>query len=182
MARIPLIVSRPGALPEGHHVDEYAGLTDVAPTIVDAIGGEISSLRPDGASLLPLLSDGSWNEPRDAWFGVLGRGAEAVYAAFDDQVKYIYSAGDDVEYALAVTDSTDETQRLAPTNPLFHHAMRLGETLRERLAKEGLTHVLSGDAWRRFQAASVGETDADRDRECRGSQFAEWVEAVGPCH
>jgi arylsulfatase len=180
-ARIPMLVSLPGTLPERNRVDEYVGLADVAPTIVDATGAAETLNRPDGRSMIPRLVTGTWAQQRQPWAGVLGRDREATYAAFDEQVKYVYSAADDLEYALAVGPGEDETQRLPAGSPLHARAMELGGELRRRLAREGLGHVVDGDRWRRFGPVEEVGTDDDRHHRGRGLQFADWVDAIGIC-
>lgn len=174
-ARIPMILSCPGRLPSREQVDDYIGLIDVAPTILDVIGADPNVLQPEGQSLLPRLIDGAWRQPRNLWIGVLGRDRVATYAVFDERVKYIYSAADAMEYALPVGEGVDESQWLPPSDPRYEHAMALGADLRDRLAHEGLAHVVDGETWRRFTSLpDVREFD-DRAREDRGLQFARWL-------
>ena len=56
--RIPMIARWPGHIPKGNVIDSFVSQIDVLPTIMDAVGEEISS-HVEGASLLPLIRDAS---------------------------------------------------------------------------------------------------------------------------
>jgi arylsulfatase A-like enzyme len=68
VARVPLVMRLPGALPSGRRVSTAVSLVDIAPTVLDLVG-----LPPmdgaDGTSLVPLLIDGAGPFPREAVFG-----------------------------------------------------------------------------------------------------------------
>ncbi len=88
VARVPLVMRLPGALPEGRRVRTAVSLVDIAPTILDLVG-----LPPidgaDGTSLVPLLMDGAGPFPREAVFG------EAVSSLLAPAVDVIaYRRGD----------------------------------------------------------------------------------------
>jgi choline-sulfatase len=55
--RVPLIISRPGTLPEGRRVPDIAELTDLFPTIAE-LAGLPAPHDLDGHSLVPLLQTG----------------------------------------------------------------------------------------------------------------------------
>jgi arylsulfatase A-like enzyme len=67
VARVPLVMRLPGAIPAGVRIAEPVSLADVAPTIVDLLG-----LPPlydaDGTSLLPLVAGTTERLPRDGVF------------------------------------------------------------------------------------------------------------------
>ena len=64
--RIPLILYDPAGQP-GAVVDDLVESIDLAPTFVEAAGGEVQPHRMEGRSLLPLLRDGK-AERREAVF------------------------------------------------------------------------------------------------------------------
>ncbi len=51
---VPLVVSLPGAVPEGRRVERTVSLMDVAPTVLAALGIEVPE-KMQGRSLLPLI-------------------------------------------------------------------------------------------------------------------------------
>jgi arylsulfatase A-like enzyme len=67
VARVPLVMRLPGAIPAGLRIAEPVSLADVVPTIVDLVG-----LPPvdgaDGTSLLPLVAGTTDRLPRDGVF------------------------------------------------------------------------------------------------------------------
>lgn len=56
--RVPLLVSWPGTIDEGHELDRPSIAMDLTATMLDAAGRDADSLGLDGRSLLPLLADG----------------------------------------------------------------------------------------------------------------------------
>lgn len=64
IARVPLVLRLPGALPRGHRVAEPVSVADLLPTVLDLLG-----LPPlpdlDGTSLLPLATGAAERLPRE---------------------------------------------------------------------------------------------------------------------
>ena len=54
--RVPFVVRWPGRVAAGNQIDRIAAHVDVVPTLLDAAGAEIPSLKFDGVSLWPLIS------------------------------------------------------------------------------------------------------------------------------
>ncbi len=88
-ARVPLIVSAPGVLPEGKRVGSPVSLIDLFPTFADLAGVKVDT-EADGFSLLPLLTsrESSRQEPVIAEY--LGEGTiEPMRMIRTAQFKYI---------------------------------------------------------------------------------------------
>jgi arylsulfatase A-like enzyme len=66
IARIPLIMRLPGAIPAGRRITEPVSLVDIVPTVLDLLG--LPPLPVDGMSLLPLMTGAADRLPRDAVF------------------------------------------------------------------------------------------------------------------
>ncbi len=66
IARIPLIMRLPGAIPAGRRIAEPVSLVDIVPTVLDLLG--LPPLPVDGMSLLPLMTGAADRLPRDAVF------------------------------------------------------------------------------------------------------------------
>jgi choline-sulfatase len=65
--RVPMIFKYPGTIPAGNTLDQFVGLEDLMPTILDYAGIDCDDLRLHGRSMRPLLEQ----EPtdwRDAYF------------------------------------------------------------------------------------------------------------------
>jgi arylsulfatase A-like enzyme len=60
--KIPLIMKFPNSEHEGTTVDQIVRITDIMPTILDALGIKSSSVKMDGESLLPLLTGKEKND------------------------------------------------------------------------------------------------------------------------
>jgi arylsulfatase A-like enzyme len=63
LVRVPLVVKLPGGRFAGTVVERQVRLADVMPTILDAVGARRWP-RLAGCSLLPLIAEGEWFEPR----------------------------------------------------------------------------------------------------------------------
>jgi arylsulfatase A-like enzyme len=66
IARVPLVMRLPGAIPAGRRVAEPVSLVDIMPTVLDLLG--LPPAPVDGMSLLPLLTGAAERLPRDAVF------------------------------------------------------------------------------------------------------------------
>jgi choline-sulfatase len=90
-ARVPMICSWPGRLPEGERRESVASLIDVVPTMLDAAGVD----RPDyleGDSMLALLEDAEAEWKDEAFVEYLAHGAIHPQACVRrGRYKFIYS-------------------------------------------------------------------------------------------
>lgn len=95
-ARIPLIISAPGAQ-RGVAVADHASLLDIMPTLVDLAGGDASAdlgHEVDGASLVPQLH-GDRDPDRTVLGEYLGEGAIApLFMIRRGRYKYLWSEPD----------------------------------------------------------------------------------------
>lgn len=87
-ARIPLIVSQPGTLPQGERRSAFATLEDLYATAVAAAGGEVPA-GSDGMSLLPLAHDAAL-PGRSEMYGEFGLGRMLKFMRRWDRYKYVY--------------------------------------------------------------------------------------------
>lgn len=184
-ARIPLVLSLPGVVPAGRRVEALAGLVDVAPTIMAAVGHRPVTLEPDGHDLLPVAA-GDRDGVRKILVGQYNEGAYGLYCAMNDSYKYVYSAADRRESLFAL--GSDETVDLAhhggamddpDGNPDASTALtKLRSALLDRFSADGYHTPLDNSTWRIFptpEAASLpGNGDRDPAGRCR--QYPEWRE------
>ncbi|MCP4402700.1 MAG: sulfatase-like hydrolase/transferase [bacterium] len=70
-ARVPMIFSQPGTIPEGKEIRQVTSLLDLAPTLLD-MGNAPELPEMDGENLLPLLSGAEPENPRRAVISQLG--------------------------------------------------------------------------------------------------------------
>ncbi len=88
-ARVPLIVSAPGVLPEGKRVSSPVSLIDLFPTFADLAGVKVDT-EVDGFSLLPLLSGRESSRQQPVIAEYLGEGTiEPMRMIRTAQFKYI---------------------------------------------------------------------------------------------
>ena len=85
-------------------------------------------------------------------YGQIQRGQRGMYMAYDGNLKYIYSAGDQKEYLLDHRVDSEETRNCA-YNILYASEVK---TMREKLIgffqNENYTEPLDGDQWKDFGA------------------------------
>ena len=115
VARVPLIMRLPGAIPPGARIAEPASLADLVPTIVDLLG-----LPPvdgvDGMSLLPLIAGTAAQLPRG---GVFSEAASDPSVSWADVVAVHTRTVSCIDYAQRHTQEcydrrVDPWQRFAP--------------------------------------------------------------------
>ncbi|MBV7328706.1 sulfatase-like hydrolase/transferase [Chloroflexi bacterium TSY] len=154
-SRIPLIVSWPGELPQGHRVQEAVSLVDLVATLIDIAGAPVVAPL-DGDSLLDLAS-GSATDWKDMAFSeylahgvirpmaMLRRGRFKLNYSLDDPVELydleadpgeFNNLGSDPDYA-AVREQL-RAELLTHWNPL-ELEQRIRESQEERLLIRGAT-------------------------------------------
>ncbi len=135
--RVPLIVAGSAGSVPAREIDAQVRLVDLAPTIVELMGGDAHGVARDGRSLVPLLfgEDAAdrlvfaEREPYETWMESYGAVDEEVYAVRDRGHVYIArSQSPDEVYALA--RDPGETRNLESPPP--HLAEFLNETLKAR--------------------------------------------------
>ena len=137
-ARIPFIVKWPGVVKGGTTSSELAVTTDVFPTMLGMVGGDISSFpKLDGKSLVPVLKDGAKMERKEI---IMYRSYEDQYAAVrSGKWKYIaYRRGRNELFDLE--SDLSESKDLSKTMP--EKVAELRATLRAFEKKMGVPGVI----------------------------------------
>ncbi|WP_026821077.1 sulfatase-like hydrolase/transferase [Arthrobacter castelli] len=179
-AKVPMVLSRPGTLPESTEVNSMTGLANLSSTILETAG--LPSLGGSSDSLLSAArSDAAAST--EPWIGLFGHGDRSIYAAMDGTVKYTYSAGDDREAIYAMDRDEGDLTALLPTDPLFGRGEKLGTGLRERLRTEGFSQALQDDGgWHPYPPTEDFDSPGDdRSVDGRGRQYAIWQQAFDIC-
>ncbi|WP_162606228.1 sulfatase [Jiangella asiatica] len=170
-ARIPLLLSWPGTIPDDAVSSALAGLTDIAPTVLAATGADPGGLDPDGHDLLPVAT-GRQESVRDVLLGQYHVGAHALYFAMNPRYKYTYSAADDRECLYQV--GSDETTDLTGDGRYEGDLTKLRNALIDRLARDGYHEPLDDDGWRRYPPPGPHPSHDDREARGRGRQYPRW--------
>ncbi len=129
--RIPMIVAWPnGGVPQDKQCQTPVTLLDVYPTIQDALGVDAEPRSEEGASMIQIAKD---DKPVERIvFSQFSKGWCGQYAATDGQWKYAYSAPDDKEWLLRVSDELEEGPNLIHDPEAQPHKKRLKAALMER--------------------------------------------------
>jgi arylsulfatase len=169
-AGVPLVVSGPGVR-AGVESDALVMLPDVTATLLDAAGATLAA-RPDGESLLPLLT--AERATHHEWIpGQLGSGPTALYMATDARWKYVYGAADQREWLFDLSDPLEAVD-LAGDPALKGQLQRLRGLLVRRLRGDGYDEPFDGDGWRRHPVRDDRRPLDDREPGGRGRQYAVW--------
>jgi arylsulfatase A-like enzyme len=140
-ARVPLLISLPGRIPENRRLVDDVQTTDIVPTLLDILGLK-SSVEMDGMSLLPAL-DGKKLPVRPVV--VEGRGAASIrdgqWRLIDRSPVARHLRKGDSEFEKAVElynmrDDPGERRDLSATNKEI--VLRLQAELAQQLASKGL--------------------------------------------
>jgi len=129
--RIPLLVSMPARLPNRRVLGAPTSSVDIAPTILDTIGGGVPD-RFEGRSLLPLILGQSSGDDRLA-FSELGDRSEVSVS--DPYWKLVWSDQAQVARLYFLGDDPNELNDRAASEP--ETTARLLESLREWRARHG---------------------------------------------
>ncbi len=180
-ARVPLLASWPGQLPEGEVCRVPTSLIDIMPTFLEAAGIGAGPDRLDGESLRALCE----RRPTDRIvLGQILQQEHAAYMATDTRWKYIYSALDEREYLFDLEADPAETEDVATFHVYGpgivarrgitpeqaerdterHGALeRLRGALIEQFRQDGYLAPLDGMHWRRYgRGADPADPDVDR--------------------
>ena len=149
-ARVPMLVRYPERFPRGAVEETPCGLMDLIPTFLGAAGISDHNADLDGLDMADLVGNGQ----ERMIYGQIQRGQRGMYMAYDGNLKYIYSAGDQKEYLLDHRTDAEETRNCA-YNILYASEVK---TMREKLIgffqNESYTDPLDGDQWKDFGAIS----------------------------
>ena len=147
-ARVPMLVRYPERFPRGIVEETPCGLMDLIPTFLGAAGISDHNADLDGLDMADLVGNGR----ERMIYGQIQRGQQGMYMAYDGNLKYIYSAGDQKEYLLDHRTDAEETRNCA-YNILYASEVK---TMREKLIgffqNEGYTDPLDGNQWKDFGA------------------------------
>lgn len=153
-ARIPFIVSRPDDS-DGAVVDAPVGLTDVAPTVLDAAGMAVPEVM-DGRSVLSLRDGDSAR--RSAYHGEHGpcyADTNACQFLVDERWKYIWNPVTGSELLFDLENDPGETSDLSTDPEAAEHREAFRAELARRLAdrpegfvEDGSLRPVEPGAWR----------------------------------
>jgi len=120
LVRVPLVLHRPGYLPEGAVCSRMVRQPDILPTILDLLGVKRDELGDiDGRSFRPLIEDRPW-EPEPAFLSVSGTPADLeLRGVRTEDYKYTFGPEND-ELPQELYDlraDPGETRNLAGQNP-----------------------------------------------------------------
>ena len=147
-ARVPMLVRYPERFPRGVEEETPCGLMDLIPTFLGAADISDHNADLDGLDMADLVGNGR----ERMIYGQIQRGQRGMYMAYDGNLKYIYSAGDQKEYLLDHRTDAGETRNCA-YNILYASEIK---AMREKLIgffqNEGYTEPLDGNQWKDFGA------------------------------
>lgn len=175
-ARVPLLVSLPGVLPEDTRCDAPASLVDIAPTFCAAAGTQLKTHASDGVSLVDLAAGSS---DRDIVFGQHAYthnvdttrsrrkpahderniraqvAATSSYMAVTREWKYFYSAPDDREFLFDRRTDPLETRSKDGLPAYADTLTSLRARLHDHLRAGGETLGIDGNDWKRFPRMDI---------------------------
>ena len=143
-ARVPLLVRYPERFPSGHEEQTPASLIDLIPTFLSAANIDDSDADLDGLDLAILVG---MKEQRTL-YGQLQHGNRGMYMAYNGELKYIYSAGDQKEYLLDHRTDREETRNCAYNVMYAHEVKHMREGLINFFRADGYTEPLDDNGWR----------------------------------
>jgi arylsulfatase A-like enzyme len=88
MVRVPLVIKLPVQQAAGTRVAQVVRMIDLMPTVVDLVGAEVEPNEMQGASLVPLWTEGEETDSRMAFIEVLAKKYEQK-GLRTDRFKYI---------------------------------------------------------------------------------------------
>ncbi|MBD5780685.1 sulfatase-like hydrolase/transferase [Pelagicoccus sp. NFK12] len=143
-ARIPMLASLPGVIPEGEICDRAVSLLDLYPTFIDTADPLMSKTSLEGTSLVSTLEG---NEAERVVFSQFSQNGLGLYLAADSKWKYVYSAADEKEWLYR---GSEEEINLAADPAFSGELIRLRESLFERFKGDGYDAPWDGEGWRQF--------------------------------
>lgn len=153
-ARVPMLVRHPDRFSGGVVEDTPASLIDLFPTFLGAAGADPGDAELDGVDLAGLVGKG---ESRTI-YGQIQQGDRGVYMAYDGDLKYVYSAGDQKEYLLDHRVDPEETRNAAYNLFYAEDVKRMRDGLIQFFQSEGYTNPLDGDAWKDYEKPSLPDS------------------------
>ncbi|WP_336326809.1 sulfatase [Halovenus sp. HT40] len=123
LTHVPLIIRPPDEsdLPRGEIVDELVRCMDILPTVIDAVGANLSEQHQErlaGETLLPLVNGQNRDEEPLVVTEKRVRGEDDLRIGFrTTQWKYLYDGTDDNRYLYNLTEDPEETTDVSGQNP-----------------------------------------------------------------
>ncbi len=136
VARVPMMIRIPGITDGGISVDALSQLIDLYPTLVDAVGGELSP-HVQGRSLLPVIRD-PIASVRDAVFAEIHHDETLDYMVRDERYKWSTYFGRESLYDLR--DDPWEQENLINSASHQGVASELRDRLRRFLMTQQINH------------------------------------------
>lgn len=150
-ARVPLLVRFPSCFAPGKLCATAVSLVDVFPTLLGASGIADAGIDLDGVDLAEVARGAT---DRTNVYSQVGQKEEAIYMVVNEDLKYVYSAGDHREFLFDRRQDPRETKNLADAAKV-----RKDKDTMKRDLLSYLKGVNSGDAfvarggsldWRRY--------------------------------
>jgi arylsulfatase len=145
-ANVPMLARYPERFPAGVVEKTPVSLIDLVPTFLGAAGADPGSADLDGRDMASLVGKGE----KRTLYGELQVGRRGNYMAFDGDLKYIYSAGDQKEYLLDHRVDPLETRNCAANVMYAQDVKQMRSGLITYFQKEGYLDPLDGDAWKTY--------------------------------
>ncbi|MDA0712127.1 MAG: sulfatase-like hydrolase/transferase, partial [bacterium] len=145
-ANVPMLARYPERFPAGVVEKTPVSLIDLVPTFLGAAGADPGSADLDGRDMASVVGKGE----KRTLYGELQVGRRGNYMAFDGDLKYIYSAGDQKEYLLDHRVDPLETRNCAANVMYAQEVKQMRSGLITYFQKEGYLDPLDGDAWKTY--------------------------------
>lgn len=137
VARVPLVIRMPDVTDEGRRTDKLAQLIDLHPTIVEAVGGTVSS-HVSGRSLLPVVKDPQAHV-RDTAFCEISHQGHFSYMVRSGQYKWFVE--NEKEYLFDLAADPYEMKNLIQSEKHNPTAQQLRDRLRKFLMTEQVNYA-----------------------------------------
>ena len=190
-ARVPMILRGPGGFAGPRVCDEVVSPVDVAPTLLNAAGAEITGHPLDGLDLADVQAG---TARREFVFGQMAHedrsaadfkstpetvAAGSSYMAVSTRWKYFYSAPDNREFLFDRLTDPRETRNQAGVSQFRGEVRdRMRSALIDLLTECGTTAGVDGDGWKVFPKQEIS-TDPDAGLLIQET-FTPWADMTLP--
>ena len=177
-ARIPLLIREPGRMNPGRVIDRPVSLLDVFPTFAAAGGVDMAKPSPEGADLLELAAGSG---EREYVYSQVGEGNTGLYMIASRDLKYIYSAADQVEWLFDLRIDPKETKNWANNSRYEGKLREMRERLIGRFERDGYDMAAQDGAWREYEPPVFPDPDGDDGLLFQDApHLPELLSALGP--
>jgi len=177
-ARIPLLIREPGRMNPGRVIDRPVSLLDVFPTFAAAGGVDMAKPSLEGADLLELAAGSG---KREHVYSQVGEGNVGLYMIASRDLKYIYSAADQVEWLFDLRIDPQETKNWAGNSRYDWQLREMRERLIGRFERDGYDMAAQDGAWREYEPPAFPDPNGDDGLLFQdASHLPELVSALGP--